>query len=107
MTFTYAGNTHAEYDNVVAYNTAVEELARFNIEDFSYSNDTCPSIGLWIEKDKDTFVQLFVDYANPEMRECEEMLEFCAVHYVEGDMIDDASFDNLNDAIDFMRSKAL
>jgi hypothetical protein len=37
-------------------------------EDISFKDDICPSLGKEIEPD--VYLTLFVDYPNPEMREC-------------------------------------
>ena len=107
MTITFANNTHPGYDNVKALNIAAEQLSQFNVEDSTYGNDSCPSILVWINEGTETYLQLFIDYKNPELREEEEMLEFCVTLYEEGDMQETEDFDSLDLAIDHITEKTL
>lgn len=70
-------NTHINYDNESKFNELASILNDF--EDSSWKNDTCPSLHKWINEDEDHYIQVFVDYANPEMREDESLSEFFVV----------------------------
>ena len=68
---------HCEYDNLATLNELLTALAHLGFENMSYGNDACPSIGK--ELGPDRYIQIYVDYNDPELRENEEMSEFGVV----------------------------
>jgi len=80
--------THSDYDNHEFFNELNEALAPLGFEDYSYCNDVCPSIGLEIVKDM--LIQIFVEYKDPALRECEgeEALVICALDGMNDNIVD-------------------
>jgi hypothetical protein len=61
-------------------------------KDTSWQHDTCPSF-----QNKELGVQLFVDYANPEMREVKGFKRFTLVEYEDGEATDSEALAHTDD----------
>lgn len=55
------------YDNVETFRFMESRLNWCGFKDSTYGNDTCPSLAC--ELSDETFVQVFVNYRNPALRE--------------------------------------
>lgn len=70
---------HGNYDNLKTFNKVLNAVRHLGYYDASYGNDTCPSI----IKDfpNDEWQQVWIDYADPEMREDINWPMFCVVRF--------------------------
>ena len=74
--------THPNYDNAKAFDELSKSLPDFY--DSSWKNDTCPSLHKWVDEDAEHYIQIFIDYKNPELREHESFSEFLVTIGKEG-----------------------
>lgn len=70
--------THLNFDNAKVFNELMSKLVGF--ADISWKNNTCPSMHKWLNERDDHYIEVFVDYTNPELRESIELSEFLVVH---------------------------
>jgi hypothetical protein len=64
------------FDNVDAFTTILEAFAPLGFVDTSWSNDVCPSIGLFTEDGDETIYRIWIDYRDPSKREFEGLTTF-------------------------------
>lgn len=74
---------HRDYDNLTTLQAVADQLTawRSEVEDWTYLNDACPSLGLEL-KDRSgevVRVKLYVDWKNPEWRDLPELQQFSVV----------------------------
>lgn len=87
-----------DYDNGEIFRTTLARFERFGVSDLSWRNDTCPNMG-------NNHARLWIDYADPEMREQADMSQFCVTTYDDQeDMTSIREFDDIVDAMIYFRS---
>lgn len=64
------------FDNLAAFATILEAFAPLGFVDTSWSNDVCPSIGLFTEDGDETIYRIWIDFADPSKREFEGLTTF-------------------------------
>jgi|SaaInlStandDraft_1057018.scaffolds.fasta_scaffold771090_1 hypothetical protein len=90
--------SHVDYDNIETFNKVLDAVKDIGYSDTSYGNDTCPSISR--DFDNGNWQQVWIDYANPEMREDAEWPMFNVVMFDENhNELATDSFDNVEELI--------
>lgn len=86
--------SHSDFDATDVFFDALSRLKPFGAIDTSWKNDLCPSIGT-------DNVTLWIDYADPELREL-ECRQFCVtVHDDDFSVTDHAEFNDIKSAVAF------
>jgi len=90
--------SHVDYDNIETFNKVLDAVKHLGYSDTSYGNDTCPSISR--DFDNGNWQQVWIDCANPEMREDPEWPMFNVVMFDENhDELATDSFDDVEELI--------
>ena len=90
--------SHVDYDNIETFNKVLDAVKYLGYSDTSYGNDTCPSISR--EFVCGNWQQVWIDYANPEMREDPEWPMFNVVVFDENhNEVATDSFDDVEELI--------
>jgi hypothetical protein len=90
--------SHVDYDNIETFNKVLDAVKHLGYSDTSYGNDTCPSISR--DFDNGNWQQVWIDYADPEMREDPEWPMFNVVMFDENhDELATDSFDDVEELI--------
>ena len=104
MIYAIADVPHAYYDNYDTLNKLFHALSPHGWKHSSYKNDTCPSL-LKEERHGNT-CRIFVDYADPNMREYREWAELSYSCYdADGMKTFAEEFDNVDKLIIFLTKR--
>jgi hypothetical protein len=104
MVYAIADLPHADYDNYDTLNKLFHALSPHGWKHSSWKNDTCPS--LLKEERHGNYCQIFVDYADPAMREDPEWPVLSYDCYdAEGDKTFHEEFDNVDKLIIYLTKK--
>ena len=104
MIYAIADVPHADYDNYDMLNKLFHALAPHGWQNSTWKNDTCPS--LQKEERHGNVCRIFVDYANPDLREDPEWPMFSYNCYDAEDMLTfQEEFDNVDKLIIYLTGK--
>ena len=93
---------HGNYDNLETFNKVLNAVRYLGYYDASYGNDTCPSIIKDLPNEE--WQQVWIDYANPDMREDINWPMFCVVRFDANHMeISTDEFDDIEELIDKLK----
>ena len=108
MIYAIADVPHADYDNYDTLNKLFHALSPLGWEHSSWKNDTCPSLHFDDMKEErhGNTCQIFVDYADPAMREDPEwpVLSFNC-YDAEGMLTLQNDFDNVDKLLIYLTGK--
>ena len=108
----YRGTPQRVFDNQLAVYSALALTAPSGFEDTTYSNDACSSVGLTVELGPENNgsvldLRLWIDYADPERRECGGSMFAVTISRDSGDSEEFYVGDDIQDAVDVALHVAL
>ena len=104
MIYAIADVPHENYDNYDTLNKLFHALSPHGWLHSSLKNDTCPSLEK--EERHGNTCRIFVDYRNPDMRECREWAELSYSCYdADGVKTFHEEFDNVDKLIIFLTKR--
>ena len=93
-----------DYDNYEVFTKVLDAVKSVGYYDSSYGNDTCPSIVR--DFPNDHFQQVWIDYANPEMREDPKWPMFAVTAFDENhNETATDQFENIDELIAHLKGK--
>lgn len=92
---------HMDYDNGPLFNETGRFLSRFGFTDSTWGNDTCPSVYYETDPTQEFACHVFVDYADPELREIQGPM-LIVNFYVDGSLDKSKCFDKLSEVVAYL-----